>query len=130
MLANQLFIQLMAAFAYPANLFCWDSGHESMVRNVLGNYGSSGYHGIFPNSMAADNCSISAYRSSFFVQGFLVPCWSFWIFASRIGVIGKYHRRSAKHIILYFYSFIDGYVVLYFDMITDYYVIGYVDVLA
>src|ERR1035438_3257025 len=86
---------------------------------------------MFPQRMAAYNCSICTNRSTFLNQRFnIVISTNLRIFTYRVKYISKYHGRSAKDIIFQHYTFIYRNVILYLaeiaysNIITNVYILS------
>ncbi len=103
--------QAFTAFAYPADLTCRNSGHQSKVLYIGCHHRAGTYHGTAADGMAAYYRTVGAERRAFAHARTRIN--SMYGKVSPRGVhVGEHAGGAAEDIVFQFDAFIYGYVVL------------------
>lgn len=122
-------IETLATFADPAKLTGRDSNHEGVILDILSDDRTAADKGRAANGVTADDGAVGTERGTF-----LDECLGIDAVNREVGTgcrdIGEDAGGAAENIILYLYTFINGYVVLDADAIADTDIVTDVHILA
>ena len=119
----------MAAFAHPPYLPGRNPGHQSIIFHVPCHHGTGGDQRRAADRMAANDGAVGSQGSSLAYERARVRAMHRKM-RPRGTHIREYARRAAKHVILQFYAFVDGYVVLDTDAVSNPDVVRDIDILS
>jgi len=124
-------IELSACFAHPADNAGRASDDKGEVRDIFGYDGPSSNKCKASNSVAANDCAVSAKGSTFPDQGFFVKFRAdLGIFASGVCDVGENHGWATENVVFERYPFVYGYVVLELYEVPDDDIVPDVDILT
>lgn len=122
-------IETMATFADPTELTGRDTDHEGIIFDIFGDHGTGANEGRTAYGVTTDNRTVGTEGSTFPDECLGIDAVNREM-STRCRDIGEDAGRTAEHVVLNLYAFIDGNIVLDTDTIANADIIANIDILT